>query len=574
MVTNTINKVIISPSEEIVLVEGLAGTGKTYNLIGIYNSLINEDKIDANDLIYISENNIDEIEHVRKYDFKVLNHVSLKDLISIYLDYTKCKLFRNIISLEERKVILQNMISSEPSGDFGLPVEFIDDELKFIQTNICANEQADLDKLFQIEKNQYNTFDRKKNFNDYLSYKEKEYIWRLYIKYTKYCMEHDAYDVYSYHQAFLRFVQFKKRNDKMELNFHYLLVDEAQFYNKIQLDIIYCFFNQDEFTHQSIIAYDPLKCNTKTANYFKSVFFDEYHNKVKLVTNYRSNKILHEMIVSVLNHNIMYDTNLDYIANRQDEIYPVMTFSHSKEENEFFNLFDRINYLLNVKHYKLEEILVVTATSQLYGKVKEFFRDRRLSSITICKKEEVGNKEYKVIIFLGVNDGDIGIGPLTRHINTSYNFHDSYVFYKILTRCTDQLIISSSANFPSHFIIPDNVDYRLFRFGIDSKIKILSPFIKKIQYLADWIVEEFEEKYKYKHLDNIQYAKGHLLLFDNNGEKVNIFVTSKLQDINTQDLNKIFINEDIEKLSIVDFTYITTIKRDENRELIRVITTY
>ncbi|MCF6240563.1 MAG: UvrD-helicase domain-containing protein [Bacteroidales bacterium] len=287
------------------------------------------------------------------------------------------------------------------------------------------------------------------------------------IKYKKYCTNKSYLD---FNDMIIRTISlFKKRPEiagKFKKKFKYILVDEFQDVNNLQVELIKLLLTEDTQLFcvgddwQSIYGF-------RGSNVDYIINFNQYFKKskiIKLSTNYRSTP------------NIVGASNQVIKNNKYKVEKRIKSLKISKSKIIVYagkNLDENIDYALKQikklyeKGYRKEDILFLYRRSKMFSPYLEKFRQERLmvSAKTIHAAKGL---EAKAVFIIGLTEGsggfpDIWMEDRIYQVIKQSN-HDLLLeeerrlFYVAMTRAKDELYLITEKGNESSFLseIPDN----------------------------------------------------------------------------------------------------------------------
>ncbi|MDF2699243.1 MAG: LexA repressor [Haloplasmataceae bacterium] len=581
--------IVNSTISENVLIEGYSGVGKTTALLKKYEKLY-ADAHTRNETVYIVSDELKKmiaLNHYNKFTSKynVFNIYSMNELIHKYLKRMNLPLFENTINPERKKEFIEDIMEylhNDLKIDF--TVEFVLNEINFIQENICVKENESMEEVLKIELKQYLNKPRKSFKKGLLSFREKQYIWSIYNEFLNKVLNEDLFDEQTFYQSFLRLLYQHYEHNELALTFSIILVDDTEDFTRVELDILYYLYNQNSDKHSLLLTYDDLKAKDKYRNFKNSILFKAINNSVTLDVNYRNSRNVFNIIKANMTNNEIINAKLNYTSqyNKMDN-KSVLTYFYNKsmdEKQEVF--FDRLDLLINNMDYKLSDILVIFYDEKslkdvhdlcLQHKINvitiyEHFENSQNDALTFITKNELVSCDYKVVILYDADNKKLCVGPINRIINIANNYIDSIYFYLSTSIAKDFLIINSSVADPSHLLLPSNINYDDFVFEVASKFHIKSTLTiyRKSEFIV-WIKENLIKNYNYNSED---FSVD--LLFDFIIKDKQNLIGIKILDNNIDNelIGKILQNgQNLSHVVIYDINHYLTFK-NVNNEFVRI----
>ncbi len=585
-------KVVETPLGVNLLIEGYSGVGKTTVLLKKYEQLIKNKQVSRNETIFIVHDEIKkQIVHDQYFllssKYADLNIYTMNELIHKYLQKMELPLFQHTITQKEKKSIITDIIQSFgiERPDFDFTIDFVLDEINFIQSTICLKDDDEINDTLKMELKKYLLSPRRSIKKGLLSFREKQDIWVIYQEYLNRALGEDFFDEQTFYQSFLRLIYHQKDNDELAMTFDHVFVDDIQDFSKIQLDIIYLFYQQNHEGHSCSLTIDELKSKDRYKNYKNSLLYKEIQKSIILDTNFRNSHNVFQIIKSNLTNNELIEPKINYESNMKQEGHKsVLTYYYNKRSDEKREVFfDRLDLLVNNMGYTLKDILVMFTDLDnlkemkqecLMNNIKVFdiydhVEDKGTDAITFIHKLEITNCEFKVVIIYDADNKKLCTGPINKIININKNFEDSIYFYTAISNAIDFLTINSSISEPSHLLLPSHIDYQYFVFDIGSKFEIKSTLnVYRISDFIAFIKDNLIKYYGYA-LEDLTTHPIFDILIENNDEKIGI----KILDYNIDNdvIQYILKNgEDLSYIVIFDSHHYLTFK-NVNNDFIRDI---
>lgn len=572
-----------------LLIKGYAGVGKTTVLLKKYDDLVKNQSISRNKVVYIVSDELKKQITLQKYfllsnNYNMLNIYTINELIYKYLDQIELPLFSNTIKKEDKKQILNSILSNykQNNPSFTFTLEYILEEINFIQNSICIKDHNDLQHTLNKELKKYLMIPRKSMKVGLLTFKEKYAIWDLYKEYLEQALSNDFFDKETFYQSFLRLIYHHHDNNELALSFSYIFVDDIQDFSMIQLDIIYCLFDNIE-GNSYYLTLDELKSYDRYHMYKKSLLYRNVKQEKKLDINFRNSENVFNIMTSLLKQNELFTFNLPYRTHTNIKYYKsVLTYFYNKKEDEKQDVFfDRLNLLVNNLGYSYKDILVVfsdysnlenmTEKCEMQGinivDIYEHVENRELDALTFVYKSDLTTCEYKVVIIYDADDKKLCIGPINKIININTNYIDTIYFYLALSCAKDFLIINSSFSEPSHLLLPAMIDCNEFVFDVGSQFEIKSTLnIYRISEFIAYIKDNLCKYYGYNPNDFKSHQVFDIFIDDN----IKIGIKILDNNIDNDTINYIHQNShDLAYIVIFDSHHYLTFK-NVNQAFIRV----
>ncbi len=585
-------EIIEAPLGFNLLIEGYSGVGKTTVLLKKYENLFKDQDVSRNDMIFIVSDYIKKEILLNQYSllssrYNVLNVYTINELIYAYLKIIELPLFQNTIDDEHKKAILMELLKSYHMNNknFDFTIEFILDEINYIQANICLRSDEDLEAILYKEFKQYLMTPRRSMKKGLLSFKEKQDIWSIYSEYLNKALSEDFFDEQTFYQSFLRLIYQQYDNIELAMAFPHVFIDDLQDFSCIQLDIIYYLYQQNNDSHSCYLALDELKSKDRYKNYKNSLLYKGIKQSVVLDTNFRNSKNVFNIIKSNLSNSELMTPTLPYQSKQnRNEYKSVLTHYYNKKNDEKREVFfDRLDLLINNMNYTFKDILVIfndTANLKYMTKQCQFngiqvsdiydhVENKEVDALTFVYKKDITNCEFKVVIIYDADNKKLCTGPINKIININKNYEDTLNFYIALGNAKEFLIINSSVSEPSHLLLPSVIDYHEFVFDVGSKFEIKSTLnVYRITDFISFIKGNLVKYYGYSITDLLQHPLFDILI-DINYCKVGIKILDN--NIDNDVIHYILKNgKDLAYIVIFDSHHYLTFK-NVNNDFIRVI---
>ncbi len=589
--TDNQNQIIESDLGQIYLIEGYTGVGKTTVLLKKYEQLFKKHKISNNDVIFIVSDELKKYIISQKYlllssKSNVLYIYTINELIYKYLSKIELPLFQNTIDKNEKKKILEDIILyNDDIKDYDdLNIDFIMDEINFIQANICLKDEAEINITLNKELKQYLITPRRSPHKGLLSFKEKEAIWSVYQEFINKVLHKDIFDEETFYQSFLRLLFHQSESNELGIQFGHIFIDDIQDFSKVQLDVLYCLLKKDNPLHSCYLTHDEIKSKDRYKNYKNSLLFQSVNQTIVLDTNFRNSKNVFNIIKANLTKNELIDPYLPYTCIK-DEVYKsTLTFYYNKRSDEKSDVFfDRLDILVKNMNYTYKDILVMFNDMDNLTEIKEqcqfnnikvcdifdHHEKKDVNALTFVHKTQITSCEFKVVIIYDAENKKLCNGPINKIININNNFLDSIYFYTALGNATDFLIINSSFSEPSHLLLPSSISYQDFVFEVGSKFEIKSTLnVYRISDFMNFIKDNLVKYYGYSTEDFKSHPTFDLLIDTN---EINIGIKILDNNINSEVIQSVLnYGNDLTYIVIFDVHHYLTFKK-ENQEFVRVV---
>ncbi|QVK19236.1 UvrD-helicase domain-containing protein [Mycoplasmatota bacterium] len=575
-----------------LLIEGYSGVGKTTVLLKKYESLLKKHKVSQNDTIFIVNDELKKQILLNQYfllssKYNMLNVYTMNELIYKYLKRIDLPLFQNTINNDDKKLLIDELVKNYQLGNdnFDFTVDFVLDEINYIQSNICFKSNKELDETLKQELKHYLLIPRRSIKKGLLSFREKQGIWQIYNDYLSSALSGDFFDKQTFYQSFLRLIYHQHENNELAMTFTHVFLDDIQDFSKIELDIIYYLYQQKDEEYSCYMTLDELKSKDRYKNFKSSLLFKSIQQSVILDINYRNSKNVFSIIETNLTNNELINPKLTYRSkSNRNDFKSVLTYYYNKradEKREVF--FDRLDLLISNMNYSLKDILVMfTDMDNLEYmrnqckmnniKVHDIYDHvgmREVDAITFVHKKDITNCEFKVVIIYDADNKKLCTGPINKIININKNFEDAINFYIALANATDFLIINSSISEPSHLLLPSLIDYNKFVFDIGSKFEIKSTLnVYRISDFIAFIKDNLCKYYGYK-LEDLKTHPIFDILIDVDYHKIGVKILDN--NIDNDVISYILKNgQDLTNIVIFDSHHYLTFK-NVNNEFIRVV---
>ncbi len=318
----------------------------------------------------------------------------------------------------------------------------------------------------------------------------------IYEGYEGYCIDHSYLD---FNDLLIRTVSFLKNNPEAELayqkRFKYVLVDEFQDVNKIQVRLLKHFLNEENQLFcvgddwQSIYGF-------RGSNVEYIVSFERFFNNpkiIKLDLNYRSNDTIVNASNEVIKNNkFKIDKEIRAFNKSGKKIY--LYCAELEVEDGVDTVVNNVKRLLDMG-YEKEDILVLTRTRKSDAFERYYFEleKKRIRLTTIHQAKGL---EAKIVFIIGLTRGFMGF-PDVRDDDRIFQVirssdydlrmeEERRLFYVALTRAKEELFLISEVGNESEFIseIPgkflDRSNFLILNLKRNEKINC-SSCVKEIQ---------------------------------------------------------------------------------------------
>lgn len=497
---------------EVHLLTGYSGVGKSVTLLEKCAS-ISQDVAKA--IVVKSE-----------YDKLILNHIAqnlelniaaniytFDELIHQYVDAMGYQLFQNRMDQARKHRIIDDIVF-EDSQKSDLDLEIIIAEVDFIQSNICLNVLSNLDEVLDKELQVYLTLPRKYN-GELLDIAQKQYIWQIYEKFYYKILHLDLFDSISIDQALLRLLYGQIAHREVPLKITHLFIDNLEQFSRVQLDFLYLLVNK-ETDYYILTTTDPLKSPDRYHTYQESELYQAVQKVFHLTTNLRSHDGIQAIINSSITLNPLFDAKLPYNGNGRVGEKSVLTFFHSKSEDERLNVFfDRLDLLTTNMGYQYEDIAIVFFDDKSYDRFNEICLEEDIkvctpeerlqngaSGLVVMTKASIKPLESKVVMIFNAENKKLGLGAFTKNQNVKQNYEASVLFYTAISNAQELTIIHSSVTEPSTLVLPLSLNQDLFSFELGSSFPVNYTLnIYRIKDYIQWIREQLINEYHYNEED-------------------------------------------------------------------------
>ncbi len=512
-------QVLLEPLGIDTIIEGYSGVGKTTVLLKKYEQIFTNNSISKNDAVFIVSNHLKKQIVLQQYfllssKYNTLNVYTINELIDKYLRKINLPLFQNTIDENQKKSLISDIMESYYRKS-SFTVDFILEEINYIQSNICLKDDDVVEVTLTKELKTYLLIPRKSISKGLLSFREKQVIWSIYTDYLNNVLNRDIFDEQTFYQSFLRLIYHHFETHELAFNFSIIFIDDVQEFTRVQLDILYYLYNKNNRFHASFITVDELKSMDRYKNFNNSYFIKRSHHKIILDTNFRNSNNVFNIIKSNLIKNELLNPTLNYKSkSNRNSNKSVLTYFYNRslgEKKEVF--FDRIDLLIGYMGYRFKDILVVFNDVFNLNEMKEecqlvnikifdinsHVENKETDALTFAYKKDLINCEFKVVMIYDADNNKLCTGPINKIININRNFEDSIYFYTAISTATDFLIINSSISEPSHLLLPSHINYDDFVFEVGSKFEIKSTL--NIYRISDFIGYIKENLIKYYNLE-------------------------------------------------------------------------
>jgi DNA helicase IV len=284
----------------------------------------------------------------------------------------------------------------------------------------------------------------------------------LFYGYRDYCVNHSYLD---FNDLIIHTVSLLKRQQKIreryQQKFKYVLVDEFQDVNTLQVELLNQLINDENQLFcvgddwQSIYGF-------RGSNVEYIVNFKEYFSNptiIKLHVNYRSNTTIVNASNEIIKHNkYKIDKEIQSYQEHGKKIY--LYSARNEEMDGVATVLKNCEKLLK-NGYKPEDILVLTRTRKSDA-FKEYYEQLRKKRIRITTIHQAKGLEAKIVFIIGLVDGYYGfpnlrdddrIFQLIKKSDFELNMEEERrLFYVALTRAKEELFLISELGRESDFI--------------------------------------------------------------------------------------------------------------------------
>lgn len=258
--------------------------------------------------------------------------------------------------------------------------------------------------------------------------------------------------------------------DKFRGKFEYILVDEFQDVNNLQVELIKLLLTKNNQLFcvgddwQSIYGFRG--SNVAYIVNFKDHFTDS--ETIKLSMNYRSTENIVSASNEVIKHN-KFKVEKDVHSNKKSSS-KIHIYAGKNEAENIEYVLDQVNKLKN-KGYSKEDILFLYRRSKMYTSYGERFRQERVfvSGKTIHASKGL---EAKAVFIIGLTEGSGGFPDIWMEDRIyqviKKSDHDLLLeeerrlFYVAITRAKDDLFLITEKGNESSFLkeIPENFTFK------------------------------------------------------------------------------------------------------------------
>ncbi len=290
-------------------------------------------------------------------------------------------------------------------------------------------------------------------------YSISKVIWQTY---HRYCIDVSYLD---FNDLLIRTVSLLENNPKIKEDyqnqFKYILVDEFQDVNTVQVKLLNYLLNEENQLFcvgddwQSIYGF-------RGSNVEYIVKFEEFFDNPKLIKldiNYRSNGTIVEASNQVISHNkFKIDKEIKSLTTSGKKIY---LYCAEKEVEDGVNtVIANVDKLLQ-NGYTKEDILVLTRTRKTEA-FDRYYNELRVRKIKITTIHQSKGLEAKIVFIIGLTRGfqgfpnirdDDRIFQLIKKSDYELNLEEERrLFYVALTRAKEELFLISEVGNESDFI--------------------------------------------------------------------------------------------------------------------------
>mgnify|MGYP000862965795 CR=1 FL=1 len=318
----------------------------------------------------------------------------------------------------------------------------------------------------------------------------------------------------------------KKALEQPEPKYTHIIVDESQDLTRVQLELLKMLYKPGDYssllfvadTAQSIYPHSWLVRGRS----FTSLGLDLTGKGNVLSKNYRTTTQIAEAAYSLIEENTDIVEDEYYVEpsllDKQGK-YPVYKrFSSEKEEAEY--VAQEISQLLNT--YRPGEIIVIARMYRQLEMVQLQLEERGLACKLLKTKDatfdddcikllsihSIKGLEFKVVFIVGLNDSVIPYCSYTDMDEEMQELTERKLLYVGMTRASEQLYMSSCAK-PSRFI--NSISPKYLRLSSSNRFshmynicpdeyqfaeKILDIYSKE-EKVRQWLLRELQDKYYY-----------------------------------------------------------------------------
>lgn len=260
--------------------------------------------------------------------------------------------------------------------------------------------------------------------------------------------------------------------DRFRDQFRYLLVDEFQDVNNLQVDLIRLLLKEESQLFcvgddwQSIYGFRGSNVD------FIVNFEDHFHNSkiIKLNLNYRSSENIVGASNEVISHN-KFQVKKDVQASNKSGSKVYVHKGITEMENVDFAV-NQVKFLKEEKNYSKEDILFLYRRTSMYYEYKKRFKNEgiKVSAKTIHASKGL---EAKAVFIVGLTDGSGGFPDvwlsdrlfqvLKESEHDKLLEEERRLFYVALTRAQNDLYLITEKGNESRFLneIPDTLIHKL-----------------------------------------------------------------------------------------------------------------
>jgi DNA helicase-4 len=455
-----------------------------HNIRFVYEPEVNFKDFPFKPDFYIPEANL-YLEHVSNKSYPTKDKdkqfsIANKTLIKTYEEQTRhTELFSQV-----REKSIKNRLPADYEFTSALSFEeefkgyhdWVNEFIKLVNRVVDMIKVDGMDVDLVYEKSQKDQHERVRDF-----YKLAIPLLR---QYESYCTNKSYLD---FNDLILKTISlFKNKEDiaaKSQNKFHYVLVDEFQDVNNIQVELINLLLTPESQLFcvgddwQSIYGFRG--SNVDYIINFKKYFPES--ELIKLSLNYRST----QHIVGASNEVIKYNKHKveKEISSLKNSNQKILIFHGNNEDDCIDFAVDQARILQNEYSYQKEDILFLYRRSKMYN---PYFKRFREEGLAVSGKTIHGAKglEAKAVFIVGLTDGYGGFPDIWMEDRIFQVIRESdhellleeerRLFYVALTRAKDQLFLLSEKGNESMFLkeIPENLTSKSGR--------PLKPFVEKL----------------------------------------------------------------------------------------------
>lgn len=321
-----------------------------------------------------------------------------------------------------------------------------------------------IDKI-KVENRQFDEIYKKSQKDQHLRVREFYQLAKPILKsYAKYCVNHSYLD---FNDLMIETVRLLKKDSairkKFQEKFRYLLVDEFQDVNTLQVRLInYLLTEKNQLfcvgdDWQSIYGWRGSEVEYIVN--FKQFFKKPLPEIIKLKINYRSNPTIVNASNEVINNN-QYKIKKE-ISSFNQEGKKIYLYCAKKESEDGVDIVvENIKKLL-ANGYQKEDIMVLSRTRKSEAYERYFLSLRKLG-VRLYTMHQAKGLEAKAVFIVGLTNGFFGF-PNVRDVDRIFQIikesnyellmeEERRLFYVALTRAREELFLVSEVGNESTFL--------------------------------------------------------------------------------------------------------------------------